>query len=308
MTRRPLRRPALALACLTATFVVAMGAPAGASGAPYTDPNSTGYIGLCDQAGDQITSGNVNTVPFAWRAVSSVPAPVPYNDATRTAILFAYQPIENVPSAEWSGEELTSSSRYSNPKVPMAAATNGDDSMADFVSDFPTKWDGFVQLRMYFGAANQQPYNLNYPTLDIQVTGDTWQAVDGGPVDCGAGTSISIETILLPAMTTTTTTTTTSPGATTTSPAASKGTPGSTAPPAPSGAKGSPDTQGHGAARAEGLGATSTSNTSSTPWLLLAIALAVVAVGVVGFVVLRRRARRAVAPATGPDGDRDDAT
>jgi len=165
---------------------------------PYTDTNAVGYIGLCNQAGQQITSGSINTTPFAWRAVSTQPAQAPYNNAGRTATLFAYQPQQGLLASEWSGEQLTSSARYSNPANPMAAATDGDDSLSDFIQDFPPRWDGFLQLRIYLSTADEQAYVLHYPALNIQVTGETWQAVGGGPVNCQSGTAESLESVVLP--------------------------------------------------------------------------------------------------------------
>jgi hypothetical protein len=176
----------------------ACGAAAASSSPPYTDPTAVGYIGLCNQAGHQITSGNVNTTPFAWRAVSSEPAPAPYNNSYRTAILLAYQPQQGLLPGEWSGEALSASSRYTNPAHPMAAATGGDDSLGDFIGDFPLRWDGYVELRMYLGTQNAEVYSIHYPALNIRVTGDTWTAVGGGSVNCDSGTAESIESIVLP--------------------------------------------------------------------------------------------------------------
>ena len=197
---------------LLSTLAVVLGG-SGVSGAapvvPYTDPNAVGYIGLCNQAGQQITSGSINTDPFTWRAVSSQPAPSDYAVPGQTAILLAYQPQEGLEASEWSGDSLTASSRYSNASNPMAAATDRDGSLAVFMQEYLPKWDGFLQLRMYLGAPNKQQYDLTYPALNIQVTGDTWTAVGGGPVDCASGTAESLETIVLPSSTTTTTT---SPG------------------------------------------------------------------------------------------------
>jgi hypothetical protein len=202
------------LAVVGLALVVTSGGAAGAAspspGVPYTDANALGYIGLCDQAGHQVTSGNVNTIPFAWRAVSTQPAQAPYNSAWRTAILLAYQPQQGLAPGEWSGDELTASSRYSSPANPMAAATGGDDSLEDFIQEFHPKWDGFLELRIYLGTQNAQVFSLHYPTLNIHVTSDTWTAVEGGPVNCDAGTAESIESILLP------TTTTSAPSVTTT--------------------------------------------------------------------------------------------
>jgi hypothetical protein len=189
--------PLLAAAGLVLVAPACSAAAAGSS-PPYTDPNAAGYIGLCNQAGHQITGGNISTTPLAWRAVSSEAAPAPYNNADRTAILLAYQPQQGLLPGEWSGEALTASSRYTNPAHPMAAATGGDDSLEDFIGDFPPRWDGYVELRMYLGTEDAEVYSLHYPTLNIQVTGDTWHAVEGGSVNCDTGSAESIESILLP--------------------------------------------------------------------------------------------------------------
>jgi hypothetical protein len=181
-------------------------AAAASSAAPYTDPDAAGSIGLCNQAAQQITSGSITTKPFAWRAVSTQPAPPPYNNAGRTATLVAYQPQQGLPSGDWSGTQMSSSSRYTNPSNPMAAATAADQSLQDIIEQYPPKWDGFLQLRIYLGTANEPGDTQSYPALNIQVTGDTWQAVGGASVNCSSGTSESLESIVLPS------TTTTSPG------------------------------------------------------------------------------------------------
>ena len=177
-------------------------AAAASSNAPYTDPNAVGSIGLCNQAGQQITSGSVTAQPFAWRAVSTQPAQAPYNNAGRTATLVAYQPLQGLPPGDWSGTQMTSSSRYSNAASPMAAATAADQSLQDIIEAYPPRWDGFLQLRIYLGTVNEQAYTLHYPALNIQVTGNTWQAVGGSPVNCASGTSVSLESEVLPSSTT----------------------------------------------------------------------------------------------------------
>ena len=96
---------------------------------------------------------------------------------------------------------MTAASSYSNPTVPMAAATSKDPSLGDFIEAYPPKWDGFIQLRMYLDTTNQPAATKHYPTLDIQVTGETWHAVGGGPVNCGAGTATSAEAVLAPTTT-----------------------------------------------------------------------------------------------------------
>ncbi len=227
-----------------------VGTPAGAaSTAPYSDPAATGSIGLCDQAGTQVTSGSIETTPFAWRAVSTQPANAPYDNSGRTATLYAFQPQQGLAPGEWSGQQLTASSRYSNPASPMAAATAGDESLADFIGDYPAKWDGFVQLRIYLATDNEPAETLRYPALNVQVSGTTWRAVGGAEVNCESGTSVSLESIVLP------------PSTTTTGPGSSTGS-GSSSGSAGAGNKAS-DSSGRGTATGGGTAAGSSS--SSTP-------------------------------------------
>jgi len=256
---------------------------------PYTDPNAVGSIGLCNQAGQQITSGSISTTPFAWRAVSTQPAQAPYNNAGRTATLLAYLPLQALPAGDWSGEEMTSSSSYTNPANPMAAATDGDQSLQSFIEAYPPKWDGFVQLRMYLSTANHQAYEAQYPTLNIQVTGDTWQAVGGSPVNCDSGTAVSIETVLLPASTTTTTstpstTTTAASGSGTGKGASVSSTPGSDADSSPG-----PGTSGGAALAAGTEKVAATTQTSDLPAVLGIVLAVLVVLGTAVFLVLRRR-------------------
>jgi hypothetical protein len=183
-----------------AVAVVLLASPASAAvakRAPYVDASAVGSIGLCDRAGHQITSGSIDADPMAAYAVSTVPAPKPYNNSWRTAVLMAYQPWNGLLASMWSGEELTSSSRYTNPAHPMAAITPGDGPLRWFLQDYPTKWDGFVQLRMYLGTADAPIYSLHYPTLNLQITGTTWRAVGGATVNCKVGSSVSLESIVL---------------------------------------------------------------------------------------------------------------
>jgi hypothetical protein len=281
-------------AALAATGVALLGcaafagvAAASGSSVPYTDPDAIGSIGLCNQAGQQITSGTVTAKPFAWRAVSTEPAQAPYNNAGRTATLVVFQPQQELPTGDWSGAQITSSSTYSNPANPMAAATSADQSLADFIAQYPPKWDGFLQLRMYLSTANKQADGV-YPALNIQVTGNTWQAVGGSPVNCASGTAESIESVLLPTTTTTSPTTTTAP---------TTGTSGSGTAASPGSDTGlSTDKTGPGgsgraasAALASRGGATSSSANSSDLPLLVVIVLAALTVLVGATVLVRRR-------------------
>lgn len=318
MSRRGWRVRVPAAAGLLLAWSAIAGGPAGAAtGVPYTDPSATGYLGLCNQAGQQITSGSVGTVPFAWRAVSSVPAPSPYDNTGRTAVLVAYQPQQELPPGDWSGEQLTASSRYSNPTNPMAAATDGDGSLEGFLQDYPTKWDGFVELRMYLGTDDEPSYQEKYPVLDIKVTGSTWHAVGGGAVDCSSGTAESIESILLPPSTTTTAPTAANqPAAASTSAGGSSGGSGGSATTPTSGpttgASGAGSTatgskvsgsgdHGHGSSDAGGATAATTS-TSSTPVGLIAglVTAAVVLLVAAWLLVARRRRSGRSGPGSGP--------
>ncbi len=261
-----------------------------ASAVPYTDPAANGYVGLCNQQGQQITSGSTSTAPFAWRAVSSAPAPASYAGPTRTAILMAYQPIQYIAPGDWSGDALTASARYSNPANPMTAATGADESLDGYMIGFQPRWDGFLQLRIYLGAANEQGYSLHYPTLDIKVTGNTWTAVDGGPVNCASGTAVSFESTLLPSSDTSGSTTTTSrpsaatttsrPGTTTAVAAQQGGTTGSSQP-----------QHSTTLGPSQSAGSTHSASSSGAPTGLL-IAVAAVVLAIVAAVLLLRSRRR----------------
>ena len=91
-------------------------------------------------------------------------------------------------------------------RTPWPRRRAGDQSLQDIIEHYPPKWDGFLQLRIYLGTANKQAYTLHYPALNIQVTGDTWQAVGGSPVNCASGTSESIGERPAPSTTTAPTT------------------------------------------------------------------------------------------------------
>lgn len=190
----------LRLALLTAGLAAVLPAvPAVADQVPFTDPNAQGYIGLCDDKGHSITSGSLKDKPFVVLAVSSSSAPTGYEprDAAK-ATLFAYQPIDGYAPGDWSGQQLTGSSAYSNTQHPMSAGTILDYSMGDFVTAYPPKWDHLVQLRMAFGAPRKAPYFQSYPAAVLKIQGDRWTVVQGGEAPCTAGKAMSTETILLP--------------------------------------------------------------------------------------------------------------
>jgi hypothetical protein len=196
---KTISRLAATLVVAASALSVTSAATAHAAGAvPWTDSSVTGFLGLCDSHGHPVTSGSVDSAPFVTRAVSSVAAPSPYGEPGRTAALYAFQPRQDLAPGEWSGDMLTASTRYTNPSHPMAEATGGDLSLADFDSEFPPSWDGLVQLRLYLGAPGQPPQTISYASTTIKVTGSTWTVVSGGNVSCTSGQATSIESLLLP--------------------------------------------------------------------------------------------------------------
>jgi hypothetical protein len=170
--------------------------PSSADTVPYKDPSAVGSITLCDTTGHALTSGRTDFAPFAWRAVGSLAAKAPYNGTGRTATLYAYQPIQNVDPANWFGQNLTGSARYTDPGHPMVASTPADPTLASYLVAYPTKWGGLVQLRMFVGAPNNPTYFSTYNAATIKVTGDTWTMIQGGGGSCAAGTAVSDEMIL----------------------------------------------------------------------------------------------------------------
>jgi len=187
----------LAIAGLWLSGVGPMGVAGAATPAvPYSDPRATGVIGLCNEQGQQITSGSIKSTPFIPRAVSTTPAESSVSGSGRTATLYAFQPVKGEDPSYWSGQALTGASVYSDASAPTTVSTNRDLPLSNFLAIFPPTWDGFIQLRIYLGAPNQSPYVASYPTLNLYVSGDTWLAVGGGSVNCNSGQAISKETLL----------------------------------------------------------------------------------------------------------------
>jgi hypothetical protein len=188
---------ALGLMGIVTSGVLAGEAPASADAIPFTDPSANGSIGFCNPAGKSVTSGNINDIPFVWKAVSSTPTPAGYVGGFGKATLEVFQPRKDVDPGNWSGKQLTGSTTYSNAQHPVAQATYGDPSLGDFVEVAPS-WDNLYQIRLYFSNINTPPDNTNYPATVIKVAGSTWTVVSGASVPCNAGAGKSIETIALP--------------------------------------------------------------------------------------------------------------
>jgi hypothetical protein len=194
---------------------------------------------------------------------------------------------------------MTASSSYTNPANPMAAATDGDQSLQSIIEEYPPKWDGFLELRMYLGTANEEPYESQYPALNIEVTGDTWQAIGGSPVNCASGTAQSIESVLLPSSTTTTTPTN---APTTTPPTTAVSGQGTSGAGAPSGTDtGAAGTKGvaRDSAVASGTTAVADPAPSSDFPLIFGIGLPILVLLAASAYLLRRR--RLASHPTGPE-------
>ncbi|MGI8667279.1 MAG: hypothetical protein ACR2N4_14840 [Jatrophihabitans sp.] len=192
-TTVPSRSVATLLAALTVALGLWSATPASAAGVPYHDPAAAGRIGLCDRAGHPVTGGSINDRPFVWRVVSSVAAPPDYQGTGRKASLLSYQPRPGVSPDQWSGDQLTATSDYSNPAAPMSQATGQDFTLKEFLGEFTPMVDGLLQLRMYYGIPGRGTWNSSYPSTDIRVTGTRWQVVDPVSLPCTNGTSTSSE-------------------------------------------------------------------------------------------------------------------
>jgi hypothetical protein len=191
------RRCASVASVVAATFAVASPlAVAGTGSVPFTDSEADGYVGLCDLAGNNVTSGSVDSTPFAWKAVSSVAQPSGYRGNGMNTNLTVYQARKGILPQEWSGDELTGASVFKNAKYPTAVATYKDLSLRTILREYPPQWNGLYELRMSFGRLNYGDYSGGYPATVIQVTGDRWHVVQGGIVNCGAAKAASTETIV----------------------------------------------------------------------------------------------------------------
>ncbi|MBE7188295.1 hypothetical protein [Jatrophihabitans endophyticus] len=189
----------VALATVTAAFVVTVvagltGTASAASSGPLpADPAAKGYVGLCDEAGRNVTGGSISTRPFVWKAVATTAPPTSYQGHGQNAVLGILQPRPGTAPAEWNGTSLTAASYYRQKATPAAQATYGDASLQSIIKRYPPEVDGLYVLRMYFGRAGYGNYTADYPTTTIQVTGKSWRVVRGGTVNCHAATAVSNE-------------------------------------------------------------------------------------------------------------------
>jgi hypothetical protein len=181
------------LAAWASTSSGAATAAAAVPDPPYRDSGVAGSITLCDASGRAIDHGRVDERPFARLAIGSAAAPAPYDKEGRTATLFAYQPRKGLEPREWSGAQLTTSTQYAEVAHPAAKASDGDDSLGDFLDTYPLRWDGFVQLRLYLSAPDEPAYTGRYAAADIHVDLDagTWDVDHAANDVCAAGAGAS---------------------------------------------------------------------------------------------------------------------
>jgi hypothetical protein len=191
-TRRPLQSLAV-VGVLTVAMVSASVGSARAAGTtvPFKDPAAHGYIALCDLAGNNVTSGSVDSKPFAWKAVSSTPPPAGFGGFRQQAVLEMYQPRKDIPPSLWNGDELTASTYYKSSRHPVVDATYKDFSLANFIKEFPSQVDGLYQLRFHYTKPNAGISTETYPAAVIQVTGSSWRIVQGGTANCSPKATIA---------------------------------------------------------------------------------------------------------------------
>jgi hypothetical protein len=195
--KSPHPRRFLLVLATAAGISLAAASAATAAPVPFPDAQAVGAITLCNSHGAQVTSGSVDAKPFIWRAIGSTGAPTGYRKGG-TATLYAFQPRHGVDPGDWSGEQLTASSRFSLPAHPMAASTYADESLRTYLGDFPATWSGYVQLRLFLGAPGEGPLTYTYDAADLQVGGGNWHLLNNGPADCStSGRSVSVESLTL---------------------------------------------------------------------------------------------------------------
>jgi hypothetical protein len=151
--------------------------------APYADPASTGGLTLCSATGKAVTGGRIAERPFADVVVGET-APADADREGAVATLFAYQPREGVSPEEYSGSPITAATPYADPSRPAALVTGQAWTIKDFVTAFPARFDGYVQLRLVLGSPAHGTVTDRYDTADIRVDGDSWELVRGGHASC----------------------------------------------------------------------------------------------------------------------------
>lgn len=176
------------------------GASASAASVPFTDGSAVASIGLCDAHGNPITSGSMDTHPFVAAAASSAATPTGYApDNKSKATLYAFQPRQGVEPGEWSGFQLTAGSVFADSAHPLVAGTNLDPSLREYTSAYAPRWNGLIQLRIYYTATNKVVSRRTYPAAVLRVTGNIWTMLQGATnLHCDLTKVVSSERLNLP--------------------------------------------------------------------------------------------------------------
>jgi hypothetical protein len=190
MTRRLHKVVAAAAASLVAaTALVSLAATgaAAASAAPPWEPDkgSVGALVFYNHAGHVITSGSINSAPFA----TYVKGTAKIRSGDKKATLFAYLPKSGEAPGAWSGEALTASPAYPNKKapgtlktlsLPLVSLVKSDETLKTLIADYPqTKtgaYAGLYQLRVKTSGPGRSA-TTTYDSADIKVTGSKWALV-----------------------------------------------------------------------------------------------------------------------------------
>jgi hypothetical protein len=165
---------------------------------PFTDPGIDGWITFCNRSNQPVTSGSLDTVPFAWKTISSAKPPAGYGGASGRVALWAYQPIQYVDPGDWSGSLLTGASAFSNPDHPVVQATNADLPLVGFTQAYPEHWAGLLEIRMMYTGKDKEQLQTPYAAAILRVSGGKWTLVEGGGGSCSQGRGLSMETVALP--------------------------------------------------------------------------------------------------------------
>jgi hypothetical protein len=293
MLRFSLQRVLISVAVAVAVVTVPTAAHASGNAVPFTDPYAQGSLTLCDRNHQPITSGEVNTQPFIWSAVSSTPAPSGY---TR-AYLLVYQPIQYVDPSSWTGYPLNDDAIFSNRAHPIAQSTNADNPLLWPFQSMPPRWDGLYELRMYFTGPNISPLSSPYPAAVIRVSGRTWTLLTEATTPCTVGTAVSVEQFFLPKSELAHPRTPVRPAVTT--PAHASNRPTSKVTPKTKATNPFPKVTGSGqpvaaaAASNSSKSGGSPSNGGGSPWLMALIVIGVAALATAAGLFIRHRKRMA---------------
>jgi hypothetical protein len=150
---------------------------------PLPSNIQAGGLLFFNAAGDPITSGSINTSPFA----AYVEGTSVLNASDKAATIYAAAPKHGEPQTEWGSEALGGTTTYPNADAPAPIKTSKfpvytgsvhDTDIASFLSAFsnsttPT-WGGLYVIRL---KTSNPSATTTYDSADIKVVGTTWSVV-----------------------------------------------------------------------------------------------------------------------------------